>query len=133
MGAIEGSPRGLKRQRNGLRRTNEDKRKAVLTLLNDAEWAKWSDREIARRCGVNHELVSRLRPSLAENASEKPVPRTFTTKHGTVTTMRPGNGAHARSFCANPLFHPLFHCAVLATRHHVSPHCSTRSIKMLEV
>jgi ParB-like chromosome segregation protein Spo0J len=26
---------------HGLRRSNDDKRRAVLTLLNDAEWAKW--------------------------------------------------------------------------------------------
>ena len=34
--------------------TNADKRRAVETLLNDAEWATWSDREIARQCGVHH-------------------------------------------------------------------------------
>lgn len=70
------------------RRTNEDKRRAVMTLLNDAEWATWSDREIARRAGVHHDLVGTLRKSLAETASE---PRTYTTRHGTVATM---NTAH---------------------------------------
>src|SRR5690348_3428017 len=34
---------------HGLRRTNADKRRAVETLLRDAEWSKWSDREIARK------------------------------------------------------------------------------------
>lgn len=68
---------------HGLRRTNEDKRRAVLTLLNDGEWAKWSDREIARRCAVHHELVGRLRPVTGGNASE----RTYITKHGTPATM----------------------------------------------
>src|SRR5690349_9407734 len=28
---------------HGLRRTGEDKRRAVLMLLNDEEWGKWSD------------------------------------------------------------------------------------------
>ena len=46
---------------HGLRRSNADKRRAVLTLLNDPEWRNWSDREIARRCGVSNRLVSNLR------------------------------------------------------------------------
>ena len=33
--------------------TNEDKRRAVMTLLADEEWGKWSDNEIARRCEVS--------------------------------------------------------------------------------
>lgn len=50
---------------HGLRRTNEDKRRAVLTLLNDPEWSQWSDREIARRCAVDNTFVSRLRATLS--------------------------------------------------------------------
>lgn len=46
---------------HGLRRTNADKRKAVLTLLDDEEWAQWSDRETAKRCGVHHKTVSSTR------------------------------------------------------------------------
>jgi len=46
---------------HGLRRSNADKRKAVKTLLEDAEWGQWSDREIARRCRVSHPLVGKLR------------------------------------------------------------------------
>lgn len=51
--------------RHGLRRTNADKRRAVETLLGDAEWSKWSDREIGRRCGVHHETVARVRAELS--------------------------------------------------------------------
>lgn len=69
---------------HGLRRTNEDKRRAVLTLLSDVEWSKWSDREISRQCSVSHEFVRRLRPVTVNVDSD---PRTFTTKHGTVATM----------------------------------------------
>ncbi|HZF40417.1 MAG TPA: helix-turn-helix domain-containing protein [Blastocatellia bacterium] len=43
-----------------------DRRRAVLTLLNDAEWSRWSDREIARRCGVSPDTVGRLRRSGGE-------------------------------------------------------------------
>lgn len=69
---------------HGLRRTNEDKRRAVATLLSDAEWSQWSDREIARRCAVSHELVNGLRPSLSDSDSDK---RIYTTKHGTQAIM----------------------------------------------
>ena len=72
---------------HGLRRTNEDKRRAVLTLLNDDEWVKWSDREVARQCSVSHEFVRRLRPVTVNVDSEK---RTFITKHGTTSTMDVG-------------------------------------------
>lgn len=47
---------------HGQRRTNEDKRRAVLRLIHDPEWSGWSDREIARRCGVTHPFVANLRP-----------------------------------------------------------------------
>jgi len=46
---------------HGLRRTNADKRRAVLMLLNDAEWHLWTDQEIARRCAVDPKTVGNLR------------------------------------------------------------------------
>lgn len=73
---------------HGLRRTNKDKQRAVETLLRDEQWAKWSDREIARRCGVSHNFVNTLRPSLSSNDSEE---RTYITKHGTEATMNTAN------------------------------------------
>lgn len=91
-------------QEHGLRRTNADKRKAVLTLLNDEEWSTWGDREIGRRCGVHHVTVGKLRreSSLVKFTSENS-PRTYTTKHGTEATMktahigkRPGSKEAAR-------------------------------------
>jgi hypothetical protein len=73
---------------HGLRRTNADKRRAVETLLRDEEWSKWSDREIARMCAVSQPLVSQIRKTLTDNIiSEK----TYTTKHGTTTTMDTSN------------------------------------------
>lgn len=69
---------------HGLRRTNDDKRRAVLTLLNDKEWAKWSDREIARHCAVDHKTVAGLRPKVT---GEIPSERSYTTKHGTQAVM----------------------------------------------
>lgn len=72
---------------HGLPRTREDKRKAVQTLLNDEEWAGWSDREIAKRAGVHHQMVATLRSSLDDH----PVTRNYTTRHGTPATMDTGN------------------------------------------
>ncbi|NOZ19566.1 MAG: hypothetical protein GXP25_00595 [Planctomycetes bacterium] len=66
---------------HGLRRTNADKRKAVLTLLEDEQWSTWSDREIARRCGVGHELVGRQRAILDESTSMESGDRARTFVH----------------------------------------------------
>ena len=71
---------------HGLRRTNEDKRNAVLLLLNDPEWREWSNVEIAKACAVSHTFVNNLRSSLETVSSEKSE-RTYTTKHGTVARM----------------------------------------------
>lgn len=49
---------------HGLRRTNADKRRAVETLLMDDEWRRWSDREVARACGVSHATVGAIRKRL---------------------------------------------------------------------
>ena len=73
---------------HGMRRTNADKRRAVMTLLNDEKWGKWSDREIARQCRVGNKFVSDIRRSLCPEHSGK---RTYTTKHGTTATMATSN------------------------------------------
>jgi len=49
---------------NGLRRTNEDKHKAIKTLLDDAEWGKRSDNWIAEQCAVSDGLVAKVRAQL---------------------------------------------------------------------
>lgn len=46
---------------HGKRRTNEDKRRIVMEMLNDEEWGEWADIEIARRCKVSQPFVSGLR------------------------------------------------------------------------
>jgi hypothetical protein len=67
---------------HGLRRTNKDKRKAVTTMLEDAEWGGWSNVTIAEHCGVSECLVRSLRPDRSENTQ-----RRYITKHGTEATM----------------------------------------------
>lgn len=56
---------------HGLPRSNEDKRRAVLTLLRDPEWSLWSDGAIAEKAAVTQPFVSKLHRELdAEKAAE---------------------------------------------------------------
>ncbi|MFH1383357.1 MAG: ParB/Srx family N-terminal domain-containing protein [Candidatus Omnitrophota bacterium] len=79
---------------HGKRRTNADKRRAVMQMLQDDEWVNWSDREIARRCKVTHPLVAAMREihrreTLTGNSSSEK--RTYRTKHNTISTMQTAN------------------------------------------
>lgn len=49
---------------NGLRKTNADKRKAVMSMLDDMEWADWNDSAIAKECKVSSMTVGRIRKEL---------------------------------------------------------------------
>ena len=44
---------------------------AVMNLLEDKEWSRWSDSEVARRCHVTYPFVLKLRSSLVTVTSEK--------------------------------------------------------------
>lgn len=46
---------------HGLPRTNKGKRRAVMTLLNDPEWAAWSGNKIAKACAASEGFVRNLR------------------------------------------------------------------------
>lgn len=50
---------------HGLRRTREDVRRAIETLLRDAEWGQWADREIARQVHCDHKTVAAVRAALS--------------------------------------------------------------------
>lgn len=106
---------------HGLRRTDADKRRAILTLLEDKEWGLWSNREIARQCGVSPVTVARVKDDVSafyrgeerdEGGKYRPgrevvfnshlltkIPtdhvdsekRTYTTKHGSTATMQTAN------------------------------------------
>lgn len=75
---------------HGQRPSNADRRKSVLEMLNDSEWSKWSDSQIAKTCDVHHSTVAVHRKSLAESASDKSAERTYKTKKGTTATMQTG-------------------------------------------
>lgn len=77
---------------HGRPRTNDDKRRAVRLLLDDVEWSGWSDREIARRCRVDHKTVAALRAKpTTEGFPSEPEPRTYTNRHGGTSTMDVSN------------------------------------------
>ena len=54
---------------HGLRRTNRDKRMAVMTMLNDEEWVTWSDGKIADQCGVSQQFAREVRSQLTTDVS----------------------------------------------------------------
>jgi N6-adenosine-specific RNA methylase IME4 len=74
--------------KHGKRRTNADKRRAVLTLLEDHQWQKWSDHEIARQCKVSQPFVSNLRSSNNDYKIERKATRGGTTY--TINTRKIG-------------------------------------------
>lgn len=78
---------------HGMRRTNEDKRRAVMRMLEDAEWSTWSNYVIAEKCAVSEITVRRHRDEILTTTMSQlePSERTYITKHGTITTMNVSN------------------------------------------
>jgi len=84
---------------HGLRRTNADKRKAVMTMLTSETVARndgaesWSDNEIARTCKVSQPFVAKMRSfaagALTSNvrSEKRSKSRAYNTKHGTKAVM----------------------------------------------
>lgn len=76
---------------HGARRTAADRRRAVQALLSDDEWSRWSDREIARQCGVGVATVGRLRAELSvslKQISQAPVSPPESTTVATNSTTK---------------------------------------------
>jgi hypothetical protein len=57
--------------KHGLKRSNDDKRNAVMVALNDIEWGMLTLREIAELCGVSHTFVSTIKEKIDEKPKEK--------------------------------------------------------------
>ncbi|KQP43933.1 hypothetical protein [Pseudorhodoferax sp. Leaf274] len=110
---------------HGLKRTSADKRKALNTLLDDAEWAAWPDAELARQCSVSRDLVravkeershaekhvtlvpppetpAHVRERFEEIQQSGGVPRIYTTKHGTTAVMQTSNIGNAAKHRGKP-------------------------------
>ena len=90
---VEGNPYLLAACENashGKRRTNTDKRAAVLRWLQDGEGMQWTDSYIAKLCHVSDFLVSSVDASLQENGSEsynRPTKRKYIDKYGNISWM----------------------------------------------
>ena len=85
---------------HGLRRTNADKRKAVLAAFDDSELGQWTARQIAEACAVSHTYVNRLRDERESlesgnvstgNAGQMKSGNVSTAKHGTQAVMNTAN------------------------------------------
>ena len=76
-----------------LKRTPEDIKKAVFTLLDDEEWWRKSDTMIGNHCGVSSGTVSkyRLEHSVAQGV---PLPKTVETGDGTHRKYKKGTEPH---------------------------------------
>lgn len=73
--------------KHGVRRTQADKRKAIITLLRDPEWSGWSNRKIAEQTATDHKTVAAVRKELTEGASgEIPTRPTPKPKGGEIPT-----------------------------------------------
>lgn len=55
---------------HGLRKSNADKRKSVLSMLDDMEWAEWSNEAIAKECKVSSMTVGRIRKEVGAVVDE---------------------------------------------------------------
>ncbi len=88
---------------HGLRRTNDDKRRAVMTLLNDAEWSMLSDNEIAKHCGVSQPFASKLRSETLSYNGYKMEQERIVHRNGTTYTQNTANIGKAPTPPAMPV------------------------------
>lgn len=96
---------------HGLPRTSADKERAVTAMLTDAEWSRWSDREIARQCKVSAPYVGKLREELSVNGLQ--IDATEAARELSVNGLqmeaRPGLTQERRERLAPLLNHPADH------------------------
>ena len=96
---------------HGLRRTNADKRRAVNIMLQDEEWNHWSNREIAKRCGVSEFMVRQMRESICDkNADTKKRTVQRQGKTYTLDTTHIGEGITSTNIAQSSKQHPDDEC-----------------------
>ena len=57
---------------HGLRRTNDDKHRAVMVMLKDKEWSQWSNHKVADMCNVSDEFVRQIRNESQAKKKDSP-------------------------------------------------------------
>lgn len=80
---------------HGLQRTNADKRKAVVTMLEDFEWQEWMNTEIARHCHVSPAYVGQIKKELGMEKSDEP--KKYRTADGKVHEKRAPKGKEPKA------------------------------------
>jgi len=87
---------------HGLRRTNEDKRRAVQMVLDEPAWKDWSDRNVAEACGVSHTFVAQIRRPAAPPADAKKPARVATVATYPQDAAEPDSAQVARGKTGEP-------------------------------
>lgn len=72
---------------HGLRRSHADKRKAVTGALQHPVSGSWSDRQIAKHCGVGNQLVGDVRRSICVNHTDASSAARTVVRNGTEYTQ----------------------------------------------
>lgn len=80
---------------HGLRRTNDDKRRAVMTLLGDAEWGAKPERWVATTANVSHTFVQKVRAAHLATLPDRPAEREVE-RGGSTYTMKVAKPANVR-------------------------------------
>jgi hypothetical protein len=65
---------------HGMRRSHADKRKAVMTLIDDFDWQRMSNTQIAKHCHVSTPFVSDLRKGVGKDTGDTVAYKTPTGK-----------------------------------------------------
>ena len=73
---------------HGLRRTNKDKRNAVMLALKDPEWSQWSKTDIARLCRVSDKTVAKVREDMVLSGEIDEQQTVKTRRHGKVVKQK---------------------------------------------
>ena len=58
-------------EQHGVKRTDADRRKAVMTLLQDPEWSTWDDERIRKVARVSKQRLAAVRHELTGNATPR--------------------------------------------------------------
>lgn len=74
---------------HGLRRSNQTKRNAVMTMLKDEEWGKWSNVQIAKQCNVSESFIRTIKKEIGVTKENKEV--TYINKYGEQAEMQAKN------------------------------------------
>ena len=70
-----------------LPRSREDKRRAVLTLLQDPEWSHWTQTAIAKSCKVSRKFVNQLAQQLTPSCNRLQDTKREITRNGVTYTI----------------------------------------------